>query len=613
VLVCRDGLRDNGASMNQRIKAGCLACLTGLVLSAGGCGSSDTGGPGANPDGGATTGQGGASSTGSSSSSSTTSSTDGSATGSGGSGSGVGGSSGNTGGSSGRGGGSTTGAGGSSGGAAGRGAGGSSSGSGGSAGNGGSGGAPLDAGVNGPIAGPLSISSNPHYFQDANGRAILLAGSHTWNDLQDWGTGGTPEPFDFTAYTNFLVSHGQNFTLLWRVELPKFCALPTTDTNPPDITTSPQPWLRTGPGNANDGGLKFDLTKFDPAYFDRLRSRVSQLNAAGIWVGVYLFTGEFLAVYRCTGDGHPLTGANNINSIDDGGGVGSMSMSAPNAITAIEEAMIDKTIDTLNDLPNVLWIVSEEAPNTTMWWQSHMIGHVHSYEATKPHKHPVGLGAINGAADQTLYDSDADWVAPFAKISPSSSCGAGTPMCKVNVNDSDHSYFGLWSDSKQTNRNYVWENFTRGNQIAFMDPYTVYYPRQGRNNCTSPKNGICTGPDTQYDNFRDNFGYVVAYSKKLNLKAAQPSTTLCSTGYCLGQTPAIGAEMLVYAPNGGTFTVDLSKSAGRTMTYEWFDPSSGRVISMGSVSGGTANQSFTTPASITTDSVLYIVDSAGHA
>ena len=35
-------------------------------------------------------------------------------------------------------------------------------------------------------------------------------------------------------------------------------------------TSAPQPYARTGPGMALDGKPKFDLTKFDPAYFDRL-------------------------------------------------------------------------------------------------------------------------------------------------------------------------------------------------------------------------------------------------------------------------------------------------------------------------------------------------------
>ena len=40
----------------------------------------------------------------------------------------------------------------------------------------------------------------------------------------------------------------------------------------------------------------------------------------------------------------------------------SVTMTAPNAITAIQDAYVKKVIDTLNDLPNVLWIVSQEAP-----------------------------------------------------------------------------------------------------------------------------------------------------------------------------------------------------------------------------------------------------------
>ena len=64
------------------------------------------------------------------------------------------------------------------------------------------------------------------------------------------------------------------------------------------------------------------------------------------------------------------------------------------------------------------------------------------------------------------------------------------PACKVNINDSDHSYFGMWNDTPQKNRNYAWENFTTGNQVLFMDPYLVYYPRENRNLCLSPVNGI---------------------------------------------------------------------------------------------------------------------------
>src|SRR6185437_15995769 len=88
----------------------------------------------------------------------------------------------------------------------------------------------------GAITRPLSTSaSNPNYFVDGNGTPVALNGSHTWNNFQDWGTNGSPQTLDFNAYVNFLAAHGQNFTLLWRTELTKFCGLPTTAANPPDF------------------------------------------------------------------------------------------------------------------------------------------------------------------------------------------------------------------------------------------------------------------------------------------------------------------------------------------------------------------------------------------
>jgi hypothetical protein len=461
------------------------------------------------------------------------------------------------------------------------------------------------------ISGPLQASSiNPRYFVDPVGNPVSLYGSQTWNTLQDWGANGSIRTTDFTAFVTFLASHGHNFTLLWRTELTKFCNLPSASSSPPDLTVGPHPWQRTGPGTASDGGLKFDLSKFDQTYFDRLRTRTQQLNASGIYAGVYLFSGEWLNVFRCSGDGYALTGTNNINGVDDGGGIGSMTMNAPNGITAIQDAFVDKTIDTLNDLPNVLWIVSEEAPTSSTWWNGHLISHIRAYESTKPLRHPIGYAVLADLSDGAVYNSNADWVAPGSRISPTSTCGTGSPSCKVNINDSDHSYFGMWNDSAQANRNYAWENFARGNQVAFMDPYVFYYPRENRNLCRNPVNNICDGVDSRWDNFRDNLGFILTYSRKLNLLAVSPQGNLSSTGYCLAQTPASGAEYLVYSPGGGTFTLNLSATT-RTLNVEWFNPSTGAVTSGGAITGGSASRSFTPPFG--GDAVLYVLDAAGHA
>jgi hypothetical protein len=459
--------------------------------------------------------------------------------------------------------------------------------------------------------GPLRpLASNPHYFTDGSGKAILLTGSQTWDTFQDLDQSSSPAAFDFTAYVTFLKLHGHNVTILWRKDLPTYCSWGAGGT----WHVAQFPWKRTGGSSGNqvasDGLPAFDLTQLDQAYFDRLRARVIQLQQNGIYAVVELFDGLGLSNNRCANDGYPFTGGNNVNGVDDGGGTNSMTMTSPNAITGYQDALVQKVIDTVNDQPNVLWEPSEEAPDNSTWWQGHMITLIHTYEAGKAFQHPVGYASlnVNGANDGTLYNSDADWVAPVARISPPSSCGSGRPACKVNINDSDHSYFGMWNDSGQVNRNYLWENFANGNQVMFMDPYLIYWTTGNRNLCQSPSNGVCTGPDARWNNMRDNLGYTLSYAKKMDLAKMTPQGNLTSTGFCLADNVATGAEYLVYAPNGGTLTVNLSATT-RVLNVEWFDPVSGTTTSGGMITGG-STKSFTPPFS--GDAVLYIVDAAGH-
>ncbi len=462
------------------------------------------------------------------------------------------------------------------------------------------------------LPGPLrAFPGNPNYFTDGvTGKAIYLTGSHTWNNLQDWGTNGTLQPLDFTAFVNMLVSHRHNFTFLWYIEQPHFCGFPTTTGTPPQHDVGPHPWLRTGPGLATDGKPKFDLTKYDPAFFDRLRTRVLQLNAAGIYVAVYLFSAEWPNIYRCSNDGFPLSAANNINGVDAGTGNGAYTMSAPNAVTAVQDAYVEKMIDTLNDASNVIWATSEEGPSASVWWNNRQIQHVKAYEATKPFQHPVGYGTLNvgsGANDADLYNSNADWVAPKAAESPTTSCGSGTPTCKVNINDSDHSAFGLWNNSAKSNRNFIWNNFTRGVSTAFMDPYVVYYPREGRNPCVNPVNGVCSGPDLRWDNLRNTMGDTLTYAKRMNLSAMTPQPGLASTGYILANINPNATEMLIYAPYGGQFTVNLGHT-NRTLSVEWFDAATGQKIAGPSVAGGTTRTFITPFSDYSGDVALYLYD-----
>jgi hypothetical protein len=461
----------------------------------------------------------------------------------------------------------------------------------------------LPASAANAITGPLKIlSSNPHYFADPQGKAVLLTGSQTWNTFQDWGTDGTVVPIDFAAFVQMLVSHHHNFTLLWATELPTFRGLPTTEKNPPDFTVEPHPWLRTGPGMASDGKPRFDLSQFNQTYFSRLHQRVESLNKAGIYAGVYFFTGEWLNLFRFPQDGYPFSGANNVNGVDDGGGKGAVTMTAPNAVTGYQDAYVRKLIDTLNDLPNVLWIVSEEAPPDSLWWNHHLIALARSYEAGKPTQHPIGFATLIDNNDSNLLESDADWIAPASRFSSVTTHGSGHPADKVNINDSDHSYWEIWNDTPQANRNYFWINFTNGNQTLFMDPYVVFYPRQNRNLSPSPIRGVSPGPDARWDNVRDTMGYIRSAAERMNLAAMSPHGELASTGHALAALEPGKVEILVYSPSGGFIDVNLDGIPGQ-FTVEWLNPATGARLAGPEVKGG-ATRTFAPPFG--GDAALYL-------
>jgi hypothetical protein len=441
------------------------------------------------------------------------------------------------------------------------------------------------------IKGPLRVHpTNPRYFTDGGGKAILLTGSHTWGNLQDYTYATLPSPpkMDFNAYLAFLKRHNHNFFRLWVWES---CYNPGAKQG--TICYDPMPYQRPGPGTALDGRPKFDLTLFNQAYFDRLRSRVVAARDNGIYASVMLFNGFSIEGKGNVGgdpwQGHPLNPKNNVNGVD-GGGSGTVHTLSNRAVTAQQEAYVRKVIDTVNDLDNVLYEITNEdtaSPANTAW-QTHMIRFSKSYEATKAKQHPVGMTRQWPGGDAELFQSPAAWISPGEKL----------PLAdgrKVLLNDTDHSYFwtGLKADGPAAQRAWVWENFTRGSQCLFMDPYLDPSHDPGRNNPASGK------PDPYWDTLRQAMGHTRAYAARMNLADMVPHGDLASSGYCLANP---GREYLVYLPTGGDVTVDLTAATGE-LAVEWMHPVEGAITPSGTVAGG-AKRALKAPFG--GDAVLYL-------
>jgi hypothetical protein len=155
--------------------------------------------------------------------------------------------------------------------------------------------------------------------KDLDGAAATCPGSHIWNNLHDgMGRGAEaspaePETFDYDGYPRFLAERGHNFIRLWRWEQVRSQAAGGNY----HLNMTPQPWARTRPGIAKDGKPKFDLERFDAAFFNRLRERVIKAGDAGIYVGVMPFDGWALHLSPAPDhvEGHPFHALNNINGI----------------------------------------------------------------------------------------------------------------------------------------------------------------------------------------------------------------------------------------------------------------------------------------------------------
>lgn len=92
-------------------------------------------------------------------------------------------------------------------------------------------------------------------------------------------------------------------------------------------------------------------------------------------------------------------------------------------------------------------------------------------------------------------------------------------------------------------------------------------------------------------------------SHNIGLINMQPHNELVDKGYALANR---GVEYLIYNPEGGTITVDLSDASPTDIfTVLWFDPKTGDEQSNGNVNGG-ATRAINSPFS--GDSVLLIGD-----
>ena len=205
---------------------------------------------------------------------------------------------------------------------------------------------------------PLALHpDNPHYFQWRGRPTVLVAsGEH-------YGSVVNPD-FDYKRYLATISAAGLNFTRLFLGDYVEGPGAFGIVNNPVAPATGRflAPWARSREPGFALGGNKFDLDRWDPAYFERLHGFMQEASRRNVVVeAVFFFVGPGW-------DQAPLNPRNNVSGTADVGAKGYLSVSGGSVLER-QEAYARKLAAELNRYDNVFfnlcnepWFYNQEKP-----------------------------------------------------------------------------------------------------------------------------------------------------------------------------------------------------------------------------------------------------------
>jgi hypothetical protein len=407
---------------------------------------------------------------------------------------------------------------------------------------------------------PIPYSANPHYLADAGGRPLLLIGDYTWGTFSDTG-------YDYKAMLEEIAAHKQNLARVWlwwgSGNFPE-----------PHNKTHISPYLRPGPGTANDGLPKYDLDQFSPAFFERLQHVCKAARDRGITLQLVLFD-AWMIKHGNLWKLHAYCRDNNVNGVDGdpaktGKGMdgkhGFCSMGNPASLER-QKAYIRRVISAVDRFENVLFeIANENFYNKD--WEGHLCEYIHEYEKDRPQKHLVmpldlpnhGYGGIQTYDLRKMHRQILKALALNQPI----------------IFDTD----GLGNPDDSTVRKAMWTAFVSGANTDYLDDSMQ---PDGKHH------GNFRG--TSRETLRRQLGCLSAFAHKTRFWEMHAADNRLMSGF--GFVFASDREMVAYFPEGGASILDLSLH--KVARARWYNPRNGEYRAI-PYAGGTGPLAFLAPS-----------------
>ncbi len=413
-----------------------------------------------------------------------------------------------------------------------------------------------------PAAEPIRLHpDNPHYFLFRSKPTVLVGSTEHYGAVLNLD-------FDFLPYLDELKSHGLNLT---RTFTGAYCEASgnfqiKNNTLAPTEGKLICPWARSDQPGYAGGGNKFDLDRWDEAYFNRLKTFLREAGRREIVVELVLF---------CPFYEEPMWRLSPVNAANNTNGIGKLARTDVYALkddrlTAAQDALARKLVSELIDFDNLYYEICNEPyfGGVTLDWQAHIAATIEAAQRDLTAKHLIAQNISNGS-QKIERPNPAVSIFNFHYSTPPDSVGLNYDLGKAIGDDET----GFRGSEDAVYRGEGWDFLLAGG--AVYDNLDYSFTTEHEEGTARPEAPGGGGPA-----LRRQLGVVKRFLDGFDFVRMKPDTSVVSGGLPDKATVRVlsdpGVAYALYLRGGTSAELRLNLPEGR-YTAEWLNPRSGQI------------------------------------
>ena len=447
---------------------------------------------------------------------------------------------------------------------------------------------------------------NPHYYLFRGRPTVLITSAEHYGAVIN-------RAFDYNAYLDALKSYGLNYTRIYPAAF-----IEPEGTYHPENTLAPksedliQPWPRSQTPGYRSGGNRFDLDRWDPEYFRRLKDFIAQADARGVVVEVCFFNAQNRGSWPMS----PLYWKNNIQGegrISDYNAV--QTLAHPDLLRRQEE-FVRRIVQEVNAFDNVILEICDEpfsygTPRDLAGpWIRRLVEVVKQTESALPQKHLLGQqvqGPIGGPVDFSAHSDVTVIVTQYVWLTPDEQLGGMKALDDlydrnkpIDLNETGYYPLSSWYEGDKAGdvRAEAWE-FVVGGGSSFNNLNAVFTVRDPAGKAAENTPVLKTMQSLKQ--FIETFDFLKMRPDRSFVVSGMPAGAYYRGISEHGEQYALyhhHSELKPYVykvvPGSYEERLTLDLPAG-TYQADWVEPASGNVLGTETFTHQGGNRTFATP------------------